>query len=113
MFNLDKIFRLKNDIASRDAMIKSLRADLDRLTEAKNKEIVKDVQSSTFVLDWENMDAFSIERMGEKKVAYTVIGYYKTVGTDRIVDEWKFYCSHEQHEKLAKEFNDYIQNRKD
>jgi hypothetical protein len=96
---------LRNDVAHRDALIKSLEADLDRLRKEKDEEVRVDVQSSTFVIDWKNMDAFSVERMGEAKEAYTIIGYYaKTENDVREVAEWKFYCSQEQHEKLAKEF---------
>lgn len=97
--------RLKNDIISRDALIKSLQADLDRLREEKEEKVRADVQASTFVIDWKNMDAFSIERMGDAKEAYTIIGYYThSADGSREVSEWKFYCSQEQHDKLAKEF---------
>ena len=99
-----QVHQLQNDIASRDALIQSLQADLDRLRAEKDEEIRKDVNSAEFVIDWKNMDAFSIERMGDVKEAYTVIGYWVVEGGERRVHEWKFYCSVEQHNKLAEEF---------
>jgi hypothetical protein len=46
--------------------------------------------------------------MGEGSAdAYTILGYWvHHPDGSKSVDEWKFYCSHEQHEKLAKEFQD-------
>jgi hypothetical protein len=108
MFNRELIQGLKNDVASRDALIKSLQADLDRLREEKADEVRADVQSANFVIDWKVMNAFSVERMGDAKEAYTIIGYWnKNESGLAYVAEWKFYCSLEQHQKLAKEFSEY------
>ena len=111
MFNTElkeRCRQLQNDVDYRDRMIASLQADLDRLTKERDEEVRKDVQSATFVIDWDNMDAFSIERMGDDgKAAYTIIGYFlKDADGTNHVHEWKFYCSLKQHEKLAKEFAD-------
>lgn len=100
----DQIFNLERRVEIRDNEIKMLHAQIQEMNQAKVDEIKADVNASEFAIDWANMDAFSVERMGDKKVAYTVIGYYQTVGTDRVVAEWKFYCSLEQHQKLAAEF---------
>ena len=85
-----------------------LEADLDRIRKEKSEEVRKDVQSATFVIDWKNMDVFSIERMGDDgKEAYTVLGYWvPNADNTKTVHEWKFYCSLKQHEKLAKEFEE-------
>lgn len=115
MFNLSKLAEKDRQISRQDlelqsarSMIKSLQADLDRLREEKDIESRSEVQQSKFVIDWDNMDAFSIERMGDPKGNYTVIGYYQTTGNDRVVAEWKFYCSLEQHNELAEEFKKQI-----
>jgi hypothetical protein len=102
----EKVRQLENDIRHRDRLVESLQADLDRLRKEKSEEVRADVQASTFVIDWKNMDVFSIERMGDDgKEAYTVLGYWIADSDgSKHVHEWKFYCSHEQHEKLAKEF---------
>jgi len=99
-----KINQLEQDLQNAHALIKSLQADLDRCREVKDKEVRKDVQSAEFVIDWKNMDAFSIERMGDPKEAYTVIGYWVVENGEKRVHEWKFYCSLEQHNKLAEQF---------
>jgi uncharacterized protein Veg len=105
MFNSE----LKEQIRKLENEIESLKADNDRLRKQKKDAVTADVQSSTFVIDWSNMNAFSIERMGEYAEAYTIIGYWnKNESGVAYVAEWKFYCSQEQHEKLAKEFADGI-----
>ena len=111
MFNTElkeRIRQLQNDIDYRDRMIKSLEADLERLRKERDEVVRADVQSSTFVIDFKNLDVFSVERMGEGSAdAYTILGYWvHHPDGSKSVDEWKFYCSHEQHEKLAKEFQD-------
>lgn len=89
--------------------IAELEADNNRLRTEQLEEVVADVQSSTFVIDWNKLDAFSIERMGDVRDAYTIIGYWSTrENGSKTVQEWKFYCSKEQHEKLAKEFEKVI-----
>jgi len=108
MFNMftNRVNKLENDIRSRDRMIESLQADLDRLRKERNEVVRADVESATFVIDFKNLDVFSVERMGEDSAdAYTILGYWVThADGSKSVDEWKFYCSHEQHEALAKEF---------
>lgn len=89
--------------------IAELEADNNRLRTEQSEEVKNDVQSSTFVIDWAKLDVFSIERMGDVRDAYTVIGYWTTrENGSKTVQEWKFYCSKEQHEKLAKEFEKSI-----
>jgi len=95
----------KYRIAELERHTEQLNADLARMRKEKSEEVLADVQSSTFVIDWKNMDVFSIERMGDDgKEAYTVLGYWVTENGNKVVSEWKFYCSHKQHEALAKEF---------
>lgn len=103
-----KIDSLDNDLQQARSMIKSLRADIDRLRGDKDVESRKEVQECEFVIDWKNMNAFSIERMGDPKGNYSVIGYYLGQDGNQVVAEWKFYCSLEQHNKLAEEFKKQI-----
>ena len=89
--------------------IAELEADNNRLRTVQSEEVKNDVQSSTFAIDWTKLDAFSIERMGDVRDAYTVIGYWSTrENGSKTVQEWKFYCSKEQHEKLAQQFEKSI-----
>lgn len=97
--------KLKQDLAERDKLINSYVADVKRLTRAQEDKVIADCHAAEFVVDWKAMNAFSLERHGGEKEAYTIIGYFDK---DGCVDEWKFYCSLEQHNKLAQEFRDGI-----
>lgn len=112
MFNFFKVADLNNKINSlerqvetRDKTIDQLEFRIKQLEHEKIDTIKADVNSSEFGIKWDKMDAFSIERMGDHQSAYTVIGYYLTDEHNvKNVHEWKFYCSQEQHNKLAEEF---------
>lgn len=115
MFNLFKVAKLESEIRDlnyevnrRNENIKLLEDRIRRMELEKVDSIKADVNSSDFEIDWKNMDAFSIERMGDNNSAYTVIGYWVIVNNEKTVAEWKFYCSQEQHNKLAKEFRDGV-----
>lgn len=112
MFNILKLAQAKTEIETlkdrilrRDDDIIRLENEIKKMSLEKADAIKADVNSSSFIIDWDNMDAFSVERMGDNSCAYTVIGYYMTDENNvKHIHEWKFYCSHEQHEKLAEEF---------
>lgn len=103
MFDLYR--RLKNELDEKNKLINSYVADVKRLTREQDEKIVADCHAAEFVVDWDKINAFSVERHGGEKEAYTIIGYYDK---DGYVGEWKFYCSLAQHNKLAKEFADGI-----
>jgi hypothetical protein len=102
--------KLKNEIAEKDRLINSYVADVKRLTREQDEKIVADCHAAEFVVDWDKMNAFSIERHGGEKEAYTIIGHYDKDGN---IAEWKFYCSLEQHNKLAKEYASGITKKVD
>ena len=87
--------------------VEQLEADNRRLREETDAVVIEDIHSATFVIDWKTMNAFSVERLGWGKQCYTVIGYLQ--GSD--TREWKFYCSKDQHESLAKEFKQWISQK--
>lgn len=101
----DEIFHLNRRIETRDNTIEQLEQRIRAMELEKIDSIKNDVNTSEFGIKWDKMDAFSIERMGDHQSAYTVIGYYLTDEHNvKHVHEWKFYCSQEQHNKLAEEF---------
>ena len=108
MFDLYR--KLKNEINQKDKLINSYVADVKRLTREQDEKIIADCHAAEFVVDWDKMNAFSVERHGGEKEAYTIIGYFDK---DNNVAEWKFYCSLTQHNKLAKEFADGIAKKND
>lgn len=86
----------------------ALRADLTRMRQEVDQKVIDDIEKATFVFDFTAMRVFSLERLGWDKQAYSVIGYIKDDGE---IAEWKFYCTHEQHEKLAEEFRSLCDKR--
>ena len=97
----------------------------ERIKEYKTRT-EDEYSKASYALDWKKMNAFSIERMMEHGIPKTVIGYITqeplitTSGNDEnqiitekdIVREWTLYCSHEEHQRLVKEFNDYVKGGK-
>jgi hypothetical protein len=61
------------------------------------------VQDCTMVVDFDRMDAFSVERMIKDGKECTVIGY-RNEGKIR---EWLLWCSRDQHERIVTEFNEW------
>jgi len=102
--------KLRQDLAERDKLINSYVADVKRLTKEQDEKVVADCHSADFVVDWKRLNVFSVERHGGEKEAYTIIGYFDK---DGCIDEWKFYCSLEQHNKLAQEFRNGIAKKAD
>lgn len=96
----------------------NLRKRLNELRGNRYKEVMEDLNKSSFSFDWERGGAFAVERIHEFDddleiyITTTVIGYHKSVPTaenpNTVVNgEWRFYCSQEEHERLVKEFNEY------
>ena len=101
----NKIEQLQTDVYRLESANKALNDRIRQMELEKVDAIKTDVNSSAFEINWNKMDAFSIERMGDHNSAYTVIGHHMTDENNvKHIHEWKFYCSQEQHNKLAKEF---------
>jgi recombinational DNA repair protein RecR len=112
MFNFGKVHdlqcrvdELEFELKHAEKRIKSYQDEIANMNKERDDKVQADCETATFVIDWKNMDVFSLERMGDHKTAYTVLGHWvKNTDGTKEVHEWKFYCSHEQHEKLAKQF---------
>ena len=101
------ITRLQNTLDSQFSLAASRLQELNQL----KKDLEDKARSCSVAVDFEMMDAFSIERMQEQGVGRTVIGYLKSLpDTDPDVGEWTLYCNEEMHEKLVKEFIEYKQS---
>lgn len=62
-------------------------------------------RNAGFVIDFEQMNPFSIERnRGEDNRPVTIFGYFDK---NRAPAEWYLYCSLEKHNEFVKEFNEY------
>jgi hypothetical protein len=101
--------------------IQELQAKIDQMVKDREPSaqlalnvLYDDIDNSKHVFDWEAVGAFSIERnmrheQGEL-VAYTIIGFTRGISENGSIDtgEWSFICSNEEHNRLAKEFEEYL-----
>lgn len=71
----------------------------------KKKELTTDLHKSTFEIDFGAMNIVSIERTPLNGQAITILGYIKG---DRNIEQWHFFCSQEEHEKLARKYQEYL-----
>lgn len=96
--------------------IQELQAKIDQMVKDREPSaqlalnvIYDDIDNSKHGFDWEAVGAFSIERNIKKEqgelVAYTIIGFIRNDGG---TGEWSFICSNEEHNRLAKEFEEYL-----
>lgn len=96
-----KLFeKMKEDLKQRDTEILTLKHSLKRITDVRDEAI----KNCGFSIDFENLNAFSIERMVQDEKEKTSIGYF----VNGKVCEWCFFCSRETHERLVREFNEYV-----
>ena len=80
--------------------IKELEARIEQLLALETKE-------AEFVIDFNSLPVFSIERKVDKHTDQpcTIVGYED--GTPE-KGEWTLYCSLDQHNKLARQFSEYL-----
>ena len=107
-----------------DALEENIRILEDRIramNAEKQDNLVKEMANASFAINWETMNAFSVERMREGSTNKTIIGYTleepvvvseDNVTTKDTVREWTLYCSPETHEKLVAEFNEWKKGKK-
>lgn len=93
--------------------------ELEQTIDDHNKGVTtkarEDVAKSTFSLNFDTMNVFSIERLvgSDQYRAQTIIGYFRTdtsvqdgiVTTNQHIHEWTLNCSQAEHERLVAEFN--------
>lgn len=95
--------------------------------ELRNKEAHKEemkraqleARSAPVIIDWDNVDVFSVERMHTRNnlecMPYTVIGYWKNVNENGIMvkktGEWIYQVNDVGHHKIAEEFKEYIDKK--
>ena len=70
---------------------------------------LSNIESSTFKqpcsVDFHFMRAFSVERVMYQDVPTTVVGYFN----ENEVKQWFLYISEEEHQRLTKSFDEYMQ----
>lgn len=104
-----------NEITRVNEGLRSTIADLQRQVQEYQNRLNGEYAKASYSINWDVMCAFSIERMREGDTNKTIIGYILsepvvTTEGDKItykdvVREWTLYCSHEEHQRLVKEFD--------
>ena len=97
---------------------------LKHANDAYQKRLVGEMATASYAINWDAMNAFSVERIWDNGLPKTIIGYrleepvITTEGDDQkvttkdVVREWTLYCSAEMHEKLVAEFKLWIAKQK-
>ena len=115
------MFGYKSKIEASDLKVEvqDLKKEIAQLNDSiriYQARLVNEYSKASYSLDWKTMNAFSIERMWENGTHKTVVGYLMqepvtvtedNVTTKDVIREWTLYCSHEEHERLVQEFNEY------
>jgi hypothetical protein len=115
MFNIFKdIAELRNKVRCLEAENEGLKARVQH-SDKLIKDINSEIRKGPFAFDFDNVNAFSIERNVSNNTPVTIIGYFLAEARDDgsvkdVVREWYFYCDDEQHKKLVKEFEDAQKN---
>ena len=118
---LDKQLELEIEKTKRELeRLTSTNANLAARIQELTERIEGEYSKATYAIDWREMNAFSVERIMENGVPKTLIGYLLTepvVTTDDnvtykdLVREWTLYCSHEEHQRLVKQFEQYKKDK--
>jgi hypothetical protein len=109
----DQSYKLASENVKLQQKVNELEYKIKQYQERLDSEFSK----ASFSIDWALMNVFSIERNitgldGTK----TILGYMMaepvtTIENDvtykDVVREWTLYCSHEEHQRLVAEFNEY------
>lgn len=112
----DQSYKLAAENVKLQQKINLLEHELEKYT----ARLTAEYASASYSLDWVTMNAFSIERnlcMDGTQNHKTIIGYMmtepvvtsdgETVSYRDVVHEWSLYCSHDEHQRLVAEFNEY------
>ncbi len=111
--NSAKLRQENNALSIANAELQSKVDALNLQMEEINAATLKAASLTSMVVDFSNIDAFSIERNVSDDVPHTVIGYWLADGTGvKSLHEWYLGCSEETHERLVSEFKEYVKAKK-
>ena len=109
----DQSYKLASENVKLQQRVNELEHQIKRYQDRLESEFAR----ASFSVDWDAMNVFSIERNNNGLDGHkTILGYllsepYTTsdgsVTSTDVVREWSLYCSHQEHERLVVEFNEY------
>lgn len=121
MFGLNRI-----EVSDLKCQIEDLKKENEKLkfaNDAYQKRLVGEMANASYAINWDTMNAFSVERMWDNGLPKTIIGYMlsepivttegddQRVTTKDVIREWTLYCSAEKHEELIKEFKEWMSKK--
>ena len=114
MFWLKDVSRLERKNGELELEVVNLKNQIEALNlqiEENQKKAQTAASVSSMLVDFSNIDVFSIERNASGGVTHTIIGYW-VADKDGVKSnqEWFLYCNDETHEKLISEFKKHIKS---
>lgn len=111
----NEIYALKEKIASLHMDLRAARDDL----EATKKAYTNEARMAPVVIDWDNFEVFSVERMhmrdGKECLPYTVLGYWKNVNDNGVMvrktGEWIYQINDVNHRMLVEQFKAHLEKK--
>ena len=109
-FMKSKIAELERKVESQATTFSNLKQECARLERLKEeqKQVKSAHRGAPLAVDFDSMDAFSVERINKNGVDITVIGYWAPGETEKQVAEWTLNCNDTIHAELVKQFETYI-----
>jgi acetoacetate decarboxylase len=92
-------------ITDHEYILDVYRKELETLRNFIKSKANDQIEISAVEVDFERIDAVSIERYVENNQIYTIVGYKDNKSSSIL--EWNLFCSYQEHQKLAKEFREY------
>ena len=111
----DQSYKLAAENVKLQNKINHLEHELEKYKTRQHVEYA----AASFSIDWKLMNVFSIERNlcnDGTQNHRTILGYMmaepvttieNNITYKDVVREWTLYCSHEEHQRLVAEFNEY------
>lgn len=84
--------------------IEALKKEINELCHLRDANWKSDVSDASIGIDFDKINAFSVERNQDNGAPRTIIGYIKPSGE---VCEWYYDCTLDMHNELVLQFNVY------
>ena len=92
-----------------DQMYKAYDELLTKCTDSVKPQDTEQVCDADVVIDFNNISAFSVERMTQDGGPVTCVGYWRNMpDKPRQTGEWYLQCNLATHQRLVTEFRDHI-----
>jgi hypothetical protein len=107
--------------------IKELEEQNEKLKFANDeyqRRLIGEMAAASYAINWDAMNAFSVERIWDNGTQKTIIGYrleepmivtegdQQKITTKDVVREWYLYCPADKHEQLVQEFKEWMKKKK-